>query len=277
MSEINQYKSDLVNCVQAVFGNVFDTQMNAEESAMAEEVLDHPTIGLAIRGSLNYCLFFFFSNEISTHLWKQQSIKSKPSEQEHIDLISEVSNQIAGSFKRILSNQTDLDLRLSLPHTMTKIDILAAMNKNRHESISFNSEQGRFCLLIQPINSTIKDKFMRFLIVDDAQFMRNMIRKTLTSFGYSDFTDATSGDEAIDKASEEAFDVILMDWNMPVPGIDAVKAIRSMGIKTPIVMVTTEGEKMKVIKAIQAGANNYLVKPFTPDQLKEKIDQVAKK
>ncbi|MBZ0255663.1 response regulator [bacterium] len=118
---------------------------------------------------------------------------------------------------------------------------------------------------------------MRFLIVDDAQFMRNMIRKTLTSYGYSDFTDATSGDEAIDKASEETFDVILMDWNMPVPGIDAVKAIRSMGIKTPIIMVTTEGEKMKVIKAVQAGANNYLVKPFTPDQLKEKIDQVANK
>jgi two-component system, chemotaxis family, chemotaxis protein CheY len=65
-----------------------------------------------------------------------------------------------------------------------------------------------------------------------------------------------------------------MDWNMPeMAGIDAVKAIRGKGSKTPIVMVTTEAEKRRVIEAIQAGINDYLVKPFTPDQLSAKVQK----
>ncbi|MDP8245339.1 MAG: response regulator [Candidatus Hinthialibacter antarcticus] len=277
MDEIQSYKDELVLCAQTVLGQMFNTETSVGESAVANEDPDRDAIGVAIRGSLNYCLIFQFSGELSQHLWNQQESNSVPSKQEHIDLLSEVSNQIAGSFKRILSSKTDLDLRLSLPQTLTKDEMPVTDGEKRHESINFSSDHGCFNLLIQTITSEIKDKFMRFLIVDDAQFMRNLIRKTLTKYGYSDFTEATSGDEAIDAASKEAFDIILMDWNMPVPGIDAVKAIRSMGIKTPIVMVTTEGEKMKVIKAVQAGANNYLIKPFTPDQLKEKIDQVVNK
>ena len=73
----------------------------------------------------------------------------------------------------------------------------------------------------------------------------------------------------------DRFDVILMDWNMPnMLGIDAVKAIREKGNTTPILMVTTEGEKSNVVKAIQAGANNYLVKPFNAEDLRDRLSQM---
>jgi two-component system chemotaxis response regulator CheY len=76
-------------------------------------------------------------------------------------------------------------------------------------------------------------------------------------------------------ALSQPFNIILMDWNMPnMLGIDAVKAIRQAGVKTPILMVTTEGERQNVITAIQAGANSYLVKPFTGDDLRERIEQI---
>ncbi len=118
---------------------------------------------------------------------------------------------------------------------------------------------------------------MRFLIVDDALFMRNMIKKILTGAGYSDFTEAEDGAKAVNIVENETFDLIFMDWNMPIPGINAVRGIRQLGIETPILMVTTEGEKKRVIEAIQAGANNYLVKPFEASALLEKIDQLIKK
>lgn len=277
MGNITEYKKDLIHCTQSILSKMFDTETTVEEIEISKATIKQDSIGVAIRGQYNYGLYFHFSHDFAMHLWKQHESKQMPTETERIDFISEISNQIAGNIKRIISNQTDLDLYLSLPHIITKNYVILTMEEQDYESICFTCEQGRLILLFQSLTSTMKDTFMRFLIVDDAVFMRNMIRKALTSFGYSDFTEATSGDEAIKKVSEMQFDIILMDWNMPVPGIDAVKAIRKMGIKTPIVMVTTEGEKMKVIKAVQAGANNYLVKPFTPEQLKEKIDQVTKK
>ena len=115
---------------------------------------------------------------------------------------------------------------------------------------------------------------MKVLVVDDSSVMRKIIIQALGGLNVteSDVTQAGDGSEAIALAVQGGFDVILMDWNMPkTNGLEAVKAIRSAGAKTPIVMVTTEGEKTRVVEAIQAGANNYVVKPFEPGKLQEKV------
>jgi two-component system, chemotaxis family, chemotaxis protein CheY len=115
---------------------------------------------------------------------------------------------------------------------------------------------------------------MKVLIVDDSSTMRRIVKKVLEDFGKYDYLEAANGLEAVNLSAEADVKLILMDWNMPeMAGIDAVKAIRGKGNKTPIVMVTTEAEKRRVIEAIQAGINDYLVKPFTPDQLSAKIQK----
>ena len=115
---------------------------------------------------------------------------------------------------------------------------------------------------------------MKVLVVDDSMVMRKIILNALVDIGIGEDSIEQCGDgsQAIAAVAKGSFDLILMDWNMPsVPGIDAVKSIRSSGNKTPIIMVTTEGEKDRVITAIQAGANNYLVKPFDAKDLKQKV------
>ena len=119
---------------------------------------------------------------------------------------------------------------------------------------------------------------MKLLVVDDSAVMRKVIIRTLTKIGFAAeaITEATDGLEGLEAAKNSQFDLILMDWNMPgMLGIDVVRNLRAAGIKTPIMMVTTEGEKTNVVTAIQAGANNYLVKPFTDDDLAEKVTQLV--
>lgn len=116
---------------------------------------------------------------------------------------------------------------------------------------------------------------MRALVVDDSAVMRQIVIKALAQMGVKgdDVVQAGDGSEAIAKAAENELDLILMDWNMPKTlGIDAVRAIRASGNKTPIIMVTTEGEKQSVVEAIQAGANQYLIKPFQVDDLVSKVN-----
>ena len=118
---------------------------------------------------------------------------------------------------------------------------------------------------------------MRALVVDDSMTIRRSVIKALGIVGISDATEAGDGVEAI--AALEGgteFDVILLDWNMPkMNGIDTLKAVRRSGNKTPVIMVTTEAEKSRVIEAIKAGANDYLIKPFSPDQLAAKVRTVV--
>ncbi|MCH8807010.1 MAG: response regulator [Planctomycetes bacterium] len=118
---------------------------------------------------------------------------------------------------------------------------------------------------------------MRALVVDDSMTIRRIVIKALGIVGISDATEAGDGVEAI--AALEGgteFDVILLDWNMPkMNGIDTLKAVRRSGNKTPVIMVTTEAEKSRVIEAIKAGANDYLIKPFSPDQLAAKVRTVV--
>ncbi|MCP3981432.1 MAG: response regulator [bacterium] len=113
---------------------------------------------------------------------------------------------------------------------------------------------------------------MKILLVDDSKTMRNIQRKTLTQLGYEQLDEACDGQEALAKAEDFQPDLILLDWNMPVmDGITFVRAFRGQGDKTPIIMVTTEAEKERVLEAIKAGVNNYVVKPFTPDELAQRV------
>jgi two-component system chemotaxis response regulator CheY len=117
---------------------------------------------------------------------------------------------------------------------------------------------------------------MRILVVDDSSTMRRIIIKVLSGLGFTDVVEAADGAKAVKAAEDTQISLMLMDWNMPeLAGIDAVRQIRAKGNKTPIVMVTTEAEKRRVVEAIQAGINDYLVKPFTPEQLQEKIRKHA--
>lgn len=119
---------------------------------------------------------------------------------------------------------------------------------------------------------------LKVLVVDDSAIMRKVIIGILNGLNIKaeNITQAGDGVEAVSMAGSDQFSIILMDWNMPnMLGIDAVKAIRDSGNTTPILMVTTEGEKTNVVKAIQAGANNYLVKPFNAEDLREKFEQLV--
>ncbi|MCA9244107.1 MAG: response regulator [Phycisphaerales bacterium] len=116
---------------------------------------------------------------------------------------------------------------------------------------------------------------MKALVVDDSLTIRRIIVKTLTTIGCAAADEAADGKQAVDAVRKGGYDLILMDWNMPnMTGIEALRAIREAGNKTPVVMVTTEAEKARVIEAIKAGANDYLIKPFTPDQLAAKARNV---
>ncbi len=119
---------------------------------------------------------------------------------------------------------------------------------------------------------------MRILIVDDSKTMRNIQKATLAKLGYTQVEEAGDGQEALSRV--DAFDphIILLDWNMPVmDGLSFVKAYRGKGRTVPIIMVTTEAEKSRVIEAIKAGVNNYVVKPFTPESLGQKVTETVSK
>jgi len=113
---------------------------------------------------------------------------------------------------------------------------------------------------------------MKALVVDDSGVMRRIVIGALAKADITDVVQAGDGQEAVAAVVEHDFDLVLMDWNMPnLKGIDAVREIRAMGCKMPIIMVTTEAEKSRVLEAIKAGANNYVIKPFEPQMLIDKV------
>ena len=113
---------------------------------------------------------------------------------------------------------------------------------------------------------------MKILLVDDSRTMRNIWKKVLAKIDGSEITEAEDGVEGLAAVEEQgSFDLILLDWNMPnMDGLTMLKQVRENNISTPVIMVTTEAEKPRVIEALKAGANNYMVKPFTPDTLQGK-------
>ncbi len=119
---------------------------------------------------------------------------------------------------------------------------------------------------------------MKFLVVDDSSTMRRIIKNTLGRLGYKDILEAEDGVVAWKVMGENSdIDILVTDWNMPeMNGLELVKKVRSEAKyeDMPIIMVTTEGGKTEVITALKAGVNNYIVKPFTPQVLKEKLEAV---
>ncbi len=119
---------------------------------------------------------------------------------------------------------------------------------------------------------------MKILLVDDSKTMRNIQRSVLAQLGYTSIEEACDGQDALGKLMNFTPDLMLVDWNMPnMDGLSFVKTYRQNNKSTPIIMVTTEAEKARVIEAIKAGVNNYVVKPFTPDLLSQRINETLAK
>jgi len=117
-------------------------------------------------------------------------------------------------------------------------------------------------------------KEIKILLVDDQPLIRKIVRDILAQLGYMNIEEAENGQDALEKLKAKKFDLIFLDWNMPVmQGIDVLRELRKMPAykDTPVIMLTAEAEKEKVITAIQEGVTNYIVKPFKPATLKEKL------
>lgn len=115
---------------------------------------------------------------------------------------------------------------------------------------------------------------MKILLVDDSRTIRNIQKNILSQLGQTDYLEASDGVEALAMLGKERPDLMLVDWNMPnMDGITLVRNVRQKDKALPIIMVTTEAEKTRVIEAIKAGVNNYIVKPFTVETFRDKIEQ----
>ena len=114
----------------------------------------------------------------------------------------------------------------------------------------------------------------RVLVADDSSTMRKIILRSLQAVGVTEATEARDGNEAVATFQPGSFDLVLTDWNMPgKSGLEVAQDIRARDAKVPIIMVTTEAEKDRVLQAIQAGVSDYLVKPFTAETLREKLQR----
>jgi two-component system chemotaxis response regulator CheY len=119
---------------------------------------------------------------------------------------------------------------------------------------------------------------MKIFIIDDSKTMRNIEKATLAQLGHTDIGEAGDGQDALSRVDAFNPDLILLDWNMPVmDGITFLKQYRAKGRKVPIIMVTTEAEKTRVVEAIKAGVNNYVLKPFTPESLGQKVTETLER
>ena len=115
---------------------------------------------------------------------------------------------------------------------------------------------------------------MKILLVDDSRTIRNIQKNVLKQLGHTDVVEAEDGIQALAQLQKGSPDLMLVDWNMPnMDGITLIRKVRETNKTLPIIMCTTEAEKTRVLEAIKAGVNNYVVKPFTVESLGEKINQ----
>jgi len=118
---------------------------------------------------------------------------------------------------------------------------------------------------------------LKILAVDDSPTMRRIIINTLKRAGFNDVIEATDGKDALAKMKVEKPNFVITDWNMPeMDGLTFISTLRSQAEykDLPVLMVTTRSVKEDIVDAMKAGVNNYIVKPFTPETLKAKIDQM---
>ena len=125
----------------------------------------------------------------------------------------------------------------------------------------------------------VMDTGINVLVVDDMSAMRKILKTLLNQLGFKNIDEAEDGKQALEKLRQnpDKYGLVITDWNMPnMTGIELVQAIRSdEKLKhLPVLMVTAEAKKENVLMAIKAGVNNYIVKPFTAETLKQKIEQI---
>ena len=118
---------------------------------------------------------------------------------------------------------------------------------------------------------------IKVLVVDDFSTMRRIVKNILKQIGYLDIEEAEDGNSALIRLRQGGYGLVVSDWNMPnMTGLDLLKAIRADNAfsNMTVLMVTAEAKKENVLDAIKAGVNNYVVKPFTADVLKDKIEKI---
>lgn len=121
------------------------------------------------------------------------------------------------------------------------------------------------------------DKNIKILIVDDFSTMRRIIKNLLRDLGYNNTSEADDGLTALPMLQTGNYDLLITDWNMPgMQGIDLLRAVRAdPRLSTlPVMMVTAEQKREQIIEAAKAGVNGYIVKPFTAQTLKEKLEKI---
>lgn len=121
------------------------------------------------------------------------------------------------------------------------------------------------------------DPNMRVLVVDDFSTMRRIIKNILRQLGFNNIVEADDGTTAWDILNKDKIDFIVSDWNMPqMTGIDLLRKVRASDefSDLPFLMVTAEAQQENIIEAAQAKVSNYIVKPFTAETLKQKIDKI---
>jgi two-component system chemotaxis response regulator CheY len=122
-----------------------------------------------------------------------------------------------------------------------------------------------------------KNPKMRILVVDDFSTMRRIIKNILRQLGYDNVVEADDGTTAWEVLNKDNIDFIISDWNMPkMTGIELLRKVRASEeyVDLPFLMVTAEAQQENIIEAVQAKVNNYIVKPFTPETLGQKIDKI---
>lgn len=124
------------------------------------------------------------------------------------------------------------------------------------------------------------DKNMRILVVDDFSTMRKIIKNILRQLELTNVVEADDGTTAWEVLNRDNIDFIVSDWNMPkMSGIELLRKVRASEeyAATPFLMVTAEAQQENIIEAVQAKVSNYIVKPFTPETLAQKIDKIFAK
>ena len=117
----------------------------------------------------------------------------------------------------------------------------------------------------------------KLLVVDDSSTMRAIIKNQLKGMGFTNVILAEDGAAGLKFANESDFDLIISDWNMPkMTGLEFLKAVRADGKlkETPFMLLTSVDDKNSVSEALQAGVNQYIIKPFTANQLQDKINLI---
>jgi two-component system chemotaxis response regulator CheY len=126
----------------------------------------------------------------------------------------------------------------------------------------------------------VVQKTMKILVVDDFPTMRRIIKNLLKDLGFENVDEAEDGAMGLEKLRNGSFEFVVSDWNMPnMDGLEMLKHIRADPnmSKLPVLMVTAEAKKENIIAAAQAGANGYVVKPFTAATLEEKLNKIFEK